>query len=127
MLRSIPINKKQHATSLAVLLVQIQDRISNIKSIDPLNLAAIGDANILALNILALLRLREYNTFLIEQDIIKKEDVEALLNKFATFQTEIVELTKQEIVNIYDKAQEQAEEALSKRLLSNYKPDEKIH
>lgn len=127
MLRSIPINKKQHATSLAVLLVQIQDRISNIKSIDPLNLAAIGDANILALNILALLRLREYNTFLIEQDIIKKEDVEALLNKFATFQTEIVELTKQEIVNIYDKAQEQAEEALSERLLSNYKPDEKIH
>lgn len=126
---SIPVNKEQHARLLATLLIRIQSRIVTIKTADPSTLAVTADNNLKDISIIGILKLREFCTFIIEQDLIKERDIMPLLNEFVTFQQELTELTKEEIINIYAEIQEKAETEIKSLdgMLANLKPDEIVH
>lgn len=133
---SIIINKEEHAKILAYALLQIQSRIISIPNLSQDVLRDASDATLIDITSICILKMREFCTFLIEEDAIKEGDLEYLLRKYIPYQISLANMTTNEVTKILmaakkdqDKLGGSEEEADKKfnKLLNALKTDGPIH
>ncbi len=131
---SIIINKEEHAKISAYALLQIQSRIVSIPNLSQDILQATSDATLRDITNICILKMREFCTFLIEENVIKENDLEYLLRKYIPYQISLANMTTNEITKILmaakkdqDKLGGSEEDKKFDKLLNALKTDGPIH